>query len=220
VPDLPAPEPRGPRAHASVDGDRDSRIWLRDLRGDGRPREEAVTRLHELLLRGARYTIARHRALLPQFSEMDLEQVALESADDATVAVLARLDDFRGESRFTTWAYKFAFLDATAKLRQRAWRGREIPTEPESWTLLGARAKAEQPAELAELLHAIGAGMAEALTERQRDALVAVAVNGIAIEVVAERLGTTRGALYKTLHEARVKLRGYLAERGLLPEDS
>jgi RNA polymerase sigma-70 factor (ECF subfamily) len=176
-----------------------------------------VSRLHALLLRGARYTIARHRALLPQFWENDLEQIALESADDATVAVLSRLDDFRGESRFTTWAYKFAFLDATAKLRQRAWRGREIPTEPESWTLFAGTAEADQPAELAELLEAIGAGIAQALTDRQRDALVAVAINGVAIEVVAERLGTTRGAVYKTLHEARSKLRVYLAERGLRP---
>jgi RNA polymerase sigma-70 factor (ECF subfamily) len=169
------------------------------------------------LLRGARYTIARHRALLPQFWDTDLEQIALESADDATVAVLSHLDDFRGESRFTTWAYKFAFLDATAKLRQRAWRGREIPTEPESWTLLSGSAEADQSAELAELLAAIGAGIAEALTERQREALVAVAINGVAIEVVADRLGTTRGALYKTMHDARIKLREYLAERGLRP---
>jgi RNA polymerase sigma-70 factor (ECF subfamily) len=204
-------------ADARLPRDRDSDGWLRDLRADGRRREEAVARLHALLLRGARYTIARQRTLLPQFWDTDLEQIALESADDATVAVLSRLDDFRGESRFTTWAYKFAFLDATAKLRQRAWRGREIPTEPESWTLLGARAEADQTAELGELLEAIGAGIAEALTDRQREALVAVAVNGVAIEVVADRLGTTRGALYKTLHEARVKLRAYLAERGLGP---
>jgi RNA polymerase sigma-70 factor, ECF subfamily len=196
--------------------DRESNDWLRDLRGDGHPRDDAVARLHALLLRGARYTIARHRTLLPQFSELDLEQIALESADDATVAILSRLDDFRGESRFSTWAYKFAFLEATAKLRQRAWRGREIPTEPESWTILGVTADADQ-SELAELLAAIGDGLAEALTERQRDVLVAVAINGVAIEVVAERLGTTRGALYKTMHDARVRLRAYLAERGLGP---
>jgi RNA polymerase sigma-70 factor (ECF subfamily) len=215
--DLPAADsPLSPtNAHLGRDGQSD--VWLRELRANGRRRDEAVARLHALLLRGARYTIARHRTLLPQFWEADLEQIALESADDATVAVLSRLDDFRGESRFTTWAYKFAFLDATAKLRQRAWRGREIPTEPESWTLLGGRAEADQTAEVAELLGAIGAGIAQALTDRQRDVLVAVAVNGVAIEVVADRLGTTRGALYKTLHEARNRLRAYLAERGLRP---
>lgn len=176
-----------------------------------------MARLHALVLRGARSTIARHRALLPQFWETDLEQIALESAADATVAILSRLDEFRGESRFTTWAYKFALLDATAKLRQRAWRGREIPTEPESWTLFAGNDQADQPAELAELLAAIGSGLAEALTQRQRETLVAVAINGVPIEVVAERLGTTRGAVYKVLHDARSRLRAYLAERGLLP---
>ena len=213
--ELPASEPVA--AGHDAKRDRESVEWLRDLRADGRGRDEAVGRLHALLLRGARYTIARHRALLPQFMEAELEQIALECADDATVAVLARLDDFRGESRFTTWAYKFAFLDATAKLRQRAWRGREIPVEPESWTILGGSAEADQPTELAELLSAIGDGIAEALTERQREVLVAVAINGVAIEVVAERLGTTRGALYKTMYDARVRLRAYLAERGLRP---
>lgn len=212
--ELPAREPAAGRPDEARD--RQSDDWLRDLRGDGHLHEDAVARLHALLLRGARYTIARQRTLLPQFSELDLEQIALESADDATVAILSRLDDFRGESRFTTWAYKFAFLDATAKLRQRAWRGKEIPTEPESWTILGATADADQ-AELAELLAAIGDGLAEALTERQRVVLVAVAINGVAIEVVAERLATTRGALYKTMHDARVRLRAYLADRGLGP---
>jgi len=217
VADLPASASPAGDADPRVVRDQESSEWLRDLRADGHRREDAVARLHALLLRGARYTIARQRTLLPQFWESDLEQLALESADDATVAVLARLDDFRGESRFTTWAYKFAFLDATSKLRQRAWRGREIPTEPESWTLLGGSADGDQPAELAELLTAIGDGIAEALTERQREVLVAVAINGVAIEVVADRLGTTRGALYKTMHDARIKLRAYLAERGLRP---
>jgi RNA polymerase sigma-70 factor, ECF subfamily len=196
----------------------DGETWLRDLRADGARRDEAVARLHALLLRAARYAIARHRTLLPQFWGADLEQIAVEAANDATVAVLAHLDHFRGESRFTTWAYKFALLDATAKLRQRAWRGREIPIEPESWTLFTRNSTdAERTAELTELLDAIGAGIAEALTERQRSVLVAVAINGVAIEVIADELNTTRGAVYKTLHEARVKLRAYLANRGLRP---
>ena len=192
--------------------------WLRDLRADGARRDDAVARLHALLLRAARYAIARHRTLLPQLCGTDLEQIAVEAANDATVAVLGHLDDFRGESRFTTWAYKFALLDATAKLRQRAWRGREIPTEPESWTLFaGNRTDAERTVELSELLDAIGAGIAEALTERQKAVLVAVAINGVAIEVIADEFNATRGAVYKTLHEARVKLRTYLADRGLRP---
>ena len=208
VPDVPA------RAH-----DPESEAWLRDLRADGR-REEAAARLHALLLRAARYAVASSRGLLPQLSDGELDQIAVDAASDATIAVLARLDDFRGESRFATWAYKFALLGVSAKLRQRdsRGRGREVPTEPEDWpTRDGAGEETEQTAERDELLEWIGVGVAEALTERQRRVLVAVAVNGLPIHVVAERLGTTHGAVYKALHEARRKLRDYLADRGLRP---
>jgi RNA polymerase sigma-70 factor (ECF subfamily) len=218
VSDPPVGEPPAEPGGKRTSHDAEAEAWLRDLRAEGARRDDAVARLHALLLRAARYAIGRHRALLPQFWGADLEQIALDAANDATVAVLAHLGDFRGESRFTTWAYKFALLDATAKLRRRAWRGREIPTEPESWTLFSSnRADAERTAELTELLDAIGAGIAEALTERQKAVLVAVGINGVPMEVIAADLGTTRGAVYKTLHEARVKLRAYLAERGLQP---
>ena len=124
--------------------------------------------------------------------------------------MLRRLDDFQGRSRFTTWAYKFALLEAAVKIRRRAWRGREVPLEPEQWTSL-----APEPAEDAEraaLLEAIREGIDSALTERQRTVLVALALNGVPIDVLAEREGTTRGALYKTLHDARKKLRAYVEE--------
>jgi RNA polymerase sigma-70 factor (ECF subfamily) len=132
------------------------------------------------------------------------------------MSVLRRLDDFRGESRFTTWVYKFALLEAAVKLRRRAWQGREIPLEPESWSLFAsADSGPAEEAEQSELLSAIQEGITEALTRHQRRVLVATAVNGVPIDVLAERLGTTRGALYKTLHDARRKLRAHLAERGL-----
>src|SRR6185503_881591 len=128
----------------------------------------------------------------------------------------ARLEDFRGESRFTTWAYKFALLEAAVKLRKRAWQGREVPLEPEEWTGLSAggptaEATVEQRELLARLQHAIRS----VLTPHQRRVLVAVALNGVPIDVLAERLNTTRGALYKTLHDARQKLRAHLAGRGI-----
>ena len=129
--------------------------------------------------------------------------------------MLARLDDFRGASRFTTWAYKFALLEAAVKLRRRAWQGRELPLEPESWTLVPSREPG--PAETAEqgaLLAAIQDGIETALTPRQRTVLVALALNGVPIDVLAERLGTTRGALYKTVHDARRKLRTHLTRAG------
>jgi len=193
---------------------------VRALRAGEPGREEAVARLHALLLRAARFEVARRRPGLPHLRGDELDDIALEAADDALVSVLRRLDTFRGLSRFTTWAYKFALLEAAVKLRRRAWQGRELPLEPESWALfaadgLGPEAEAEQR----ELLDAIRAAIAELLTPHQRRVLVALAVNGVPIDVLAERTGTTRGALYKALHDARRKLRRHLAERGFPLDD-
>jgi RNA polymerase sigma-70 factor (ECF subfamily) len=186
-----------------------------DLRAEGRTQQLALERLHALLLRAARFEIAQRRPSLPHLRGDELDDIALEAADDAALSVLRRLDEFRGESRFTTWAYKFALLEAAVKLRKRAWQGREVPLEPEQWTLLSSggatpAATAEQRELLARLQHAIH----EILTPHQRQILVAVALNGVPIDVLAERLNTTRGALYKTLHDARRKLREHLKEEG------
>src|SRR3954470_23703750 len=118
--------------------DLESREWLRSLREEGIERDEAIARLHTLLLRAARFEVARRRPTLPHLRGGDLDDIANQAADDALVSVLRRLDDFRGASRFTTWAYKFALYEAAVKLRKRAWQGREVPLEPESWTLFAS----------------------------------------------------------------------------------
>jgi len=186
---------------------------LADLRADGRAQELAVEQLHALLLRAARFEVGRRRPSLLHLRGDELDDIALEAAADATLSVLRRLDEFRGESRFTTWAYKFALLEAAVKLRKRAWQGREVPLEPEQWTGFSSAAPspvatAEQRDLLARLQHAID----ESLTPHQRQILVAIALNGVPIDVLADRLNTTRGALYKTLHDARRKLRQHLEE--------
>ncbi|WP_448624898.1 RNA polymerase sigma factor [Geodermatophilus sp. URMC 64] len=203
---------------APDDGSRadDAETWLGPLRAGGEQRELAIGRLHALLLRAARFEASRRRAALSGIGGRELDDLTLQAADDALVAVLARLDTFRGASRFTTWAYKFAIYETSVKLRRRAWQDREIPLEPQSWALLPERG--EQPsqhAETAEVLAAVRHGIA-ALTPHQRHVLVALTLNDVPIDVLAERLGTTRGALYKTLHDARRALRGRLTERGLL----
>jgi RNA polymerase sigma-70 factor, ECF subfamily len=204
---------------ASAAPDAESRAWLKDLRAAGAERDAAVERLHALLLRGARFEVARRRPTLGHLRGNELDEIALEAADDALMSVLARLDDFRGASRFTTWAYKFALLEAAVKLRKRAWQGREVPLEPESWSLFaGAGLGPDAELEQGELLRAIQAGIAEALTPHQRRVLVALALNGVPIDVLAARLSTTRGALYKTLHDARRKLRSHLRASGLSSE--
>ncbi len=132
------------------------------------------------------------------------------------MAILARLHTFRGASRFTTWAYKFALLEAAVRLRRRSWQGREVPLEQDGWDLVAAVvADPAAAAEQRELLDVLRAAMTEVLTPHQRRVLVALAVNGVPLDVLVDRLGTTRGALYKTLHDARRKLRAHLDERGL-----
>ena len=193
--------------------DEETRAWLRDLRSSGAAYDAAVGKLHALLLRGARFEVSRRRAVSPHLRGDELDDIANEAADDALVSVLARLDDFRGASRFTTWAYKFALLEAAVKLRTRAWQDREVPLEAETWevmpsAVLGPAEEAEQ----SELLRSVQRAMETELTQHQRRVLVALALNEVPIDVLAERLATTRGALYKTLHDARRKLRAALEE--------
>jgi RNA polymerase sigma-70 factor (ECF subfamily) len=191
--------------------DAESREWLRSLRAEGAAREEAVERLHGLLLRAARFEVARRRPALPHVRGGELDDLALEAAGDALVSVLARLETFRGASRFTTWAYKFALFEAAVKLRKRAWQGREIPLEPETWALFASAGRGPGgELEQTELIAVLQAAIAEVLTPHQRRVLVALALNGVPVDVLAERAGSTRGALYKTLHDARRKLRRHL----------
>lgn len=196
-----------------------SREWLRGLRAHGADYDDAVMRLHALLLGAARFEVSRRRPTLPHLRGGDLADIAMQAADDALMSVLRRLDDFRGASLFTTWAYKFALLEAAVKLRRRAWQGREVPLEPEAWDLFSAAGPtAHEHAEQSQLLQALQHAIREVLTPHQREVLVALALNGVPIDVLAERLGTTRGALYKTLHDARHRLRAHLEASGLSPD--
>ena len=204
----------GRDAQPSVrDLDETSAKWLAALRSTGAERDEAVAGLHALLLRAARFEIPRRAGTL---SACDRDDLAMQAADDALVHVLDKLDAYEGRSRFTTWAYKFAIYEAGVKARRRAWQDREVTLEAEAWSLLpDGGSDPVAAAEGHELLHALEDGIRTALTAHQRNVLVALAITGVPIDVLAERLGTTRGALYKTLHDARRKLRGHLTNQGL-----
>jgi RNA polymerase sigma-70 factor (ECF subfamily) len=189
--------------------------WHLDLHAQGARREDAVARLHALLLRAARFEVFRRSGSLPQLSAVELDELAQDAADDAAVSVLRRLGDFRGESSFRTWAYKFALLEAAVKVRRRAWRDREVTLEPEHWeSLAHAGPGPDDDAENAALLEAVREGIRTALTPRQRHVLVAVVLEGVPIDVLAERLGSNRNALYKLLHDARRRLRSHVAAAG------
>jgi RNA polymerase sigma-70 factor (ECF subfamily) len=156
----------------------------------------------------------RRQAAFPQIGGADLDDLAWQSADDALMSILRRLGDFRGNSRFTTWACKFAIVEAGAKVRRHAWRGREIPLTAALWPVLADPVSGPpQHAEAREFLRMLQEEV-ERLTARQRQVFVAVALNDVPIDVLAERLNTSRGALYKTLHDARRNLRAALAARG------
>ena len=183
------------------------------LETEGSNRDRAVAELHELLLKAARFEVRRRRALLPHLRG-DLDDVAQQAASDALIAVLQKLDTFRGESRFTTWAYKFAIYEAAVKLRRLAWQGHELPALPDELPPADPALGPESSSEQREFLDALGRGIREALSDHQREVLLALAVNGVPIDVLAERVGSNRNALYKTLHDARKKLRAYLESGG------
>jgi RNA polymerase sigma-70 factor (ECF subfamily) len=166
-------------------------------------------------VRAARFEIARRRRDLARSRPGELDDLATQAAADALMAILRKLHTYRGDSRFTTWAYKFALLEAAVKARTRAWEQRDVPLENEGWAQLAdLRAAPQTDAETAELIDALRSAITEALTLHQRAVLVAVTLNDVPIDVLAERLSTTRGALYKTLHDARRKLRDHLAADG------
>jgi RNA polymerase sigma-70 factor, ECF subfamily len=197
--------------------DHESEAWVRRLSAHGRERESAVEDLHALLLRATRFEIGRRDRPGSVAGSVGLDDLAVQAADDALLAILAKLRTYRGDSRFTTWAYKFALLEAAVKLRRRPWHGRELPLEADGWAQL-LEDRRESPAgqaEASELIDAVRDAIAEVLTPRQRAVLVAITLNDVPIDVLAERRNTTRGALYKTLHDARRKLRKRLAEDGL-----
>jgi len=203
-------------AAAAGPGDATSRAWVHRLSCQGPDRDAAVTELHALLLRAARFEIGRRRLAFPQLGGSDLDDLAWQSADDALMAILRRLADFRGDSRFTTWASKFAIVEAGVKVRRHAWRGREILLPAASWPAVADSAPTPQQfAEARDLLAALREEIERRLTSWQRQVFVAIALNNVPIDVLAERLHTTRGALYKTLHDARRTLRAALADRGM-----
>lgn len=196
-----------------------SQALLDGLRGEGAVRDQALAELHALLMRGALHELHRRRAQL-RLDPGELHDLATQASDDALVSILRRLDSFRGQSRFTTWAYKFVLLEAGVKARRRSWRDREVTLTDTSLDALATPvAGPAKAAAQSELLAAIVTAMETDLSTRQREVLTALAIDGVPIDVLAERTGSTRGALYKTVHDARRKLRAALAEAGMRPDD-
>lgn len=199
--------------------DPESQGWLDALRSDGPGRDRGVADLYALLHRAARHEAQRRRGSLPVPVADDLDDLARQAAGDAVVVVLRKLDTYRGASRFTTWAYKFVVFEVSAALRRERWRGRTVSMDDAEWDRLADRMPdgAHAGVEIRELIGAIERAVAADLTPRQRQIFVAVVVNDVPIDVLADRLDSTRGAIYKVLHDARRKLRSSLETQGWAP---
>jgi RNA polymerase sigma factor (sigma-70 family) len=201
--------------------DRDNAQWVRDLSAVGAKREQACSELYPLLLRVAK-SEARRRAPLLQLDGPELEDIAHQAAADALMAISDRLDRFRGEARFTTWASKFVIFNVASKMNRHFWRRHEVPYEQEDWSRIASRFDLDpaDEAQAREFAAAVSSAVEKSLSERQRLVFVATVLNGMPIDVLAEELGSTHNALYKVLFDARKKLRAALASGGYLPEVS
>jgi RNA polymerase sigma-70 factor (ECF subfamily) len=207
-----------PVAAAGLDSE--SAEWLRVL-ADSCPRRDAgLARLHEMLLRIARGEVRRRGPRL-QVTGPELDDLAYQAAADALIAITGKLGQFRGESRFTTWAYKFVIFEVSAKIGRHFWRHPSIPFDAEDWERLPGRFGFDpaQEAEWRDLLAALHRAVDEELTARQRRVFVALVLNGVPLDTLAIEMASNRNAIYKTMFDARRKLRAALAANGYLSDD-
>lgn len=209
-------EPDARIAGGASDADSGS-AWRHDLTDPGPPGHAAQRELQELLLRATRRQVWRLRHQLPGAGSSDLEDLAQQSADDALLAVLSKLDSFEGRSKFSTWVYKFGVLHAGVAVRRQAWRHREVGLL-ETLMPIDPAASPADFAEATDLSRAVEKSIADDLTPHQRRVALALIVEQVPIDVLAERLGTSRNALYKTLHDARQRLRASLTDGGYLED--
>jgi len=200
--------------------DPESAGWLRVLAVTGPQREAALARLHEMLLRIAQREVRRRGPRL-RIAGPELEDLAYQAAADALMAITGKLGQFRGESRFTTWAYRFVIFEVSAKLGRHFWRRPDVPLEAEDWDRLPDRFGFEpaQESERRDLLAALRRAVDTELTPRQREVFVAIVLNGVPLDALAVRLGSNRNAIYKMMFDARRKLRAALAANGYLDDN-
>src|ERR1700758_4509391 len=200
--------------------DPESAEWVRVLAVAGPQREAELTRLHGTLLRIAQREV-RRRALRLQLTGPEVEDLAYQAAADALMAITGKLGQFRGESRFTTWAYKFVIFEVSAKIGRHFWRRPDAPLDAEDWDRLPDRFGFEPAgeSEWRDLLAALRRAVDTELTARQREVFVAIVVNEVPLDALAVRLGSNRNAIYKTMFDARRKLRAALAANGYLDDE-
>ncbi len=200
--------------------DHDSGVWVRGLDANGAAYDETVARLHDLLLRVARAEVHRRRAQLPMAGP-ELDDLAHQAAADAVMGVVRKVGEFRGESRFTTWACKFAIFEVSTKVGRHFWQRPTVAMEGEDWGRLPDRFGLDpaRAAEWGDVVTALRRAVDDELTEHQRRVFVAIVLNGVPLDALVADLGSNRNAIYKTLFDARRKLRAALVTHGYLDDD-
>jgi RNA polymerase sigma-70 factor, ECF subfamily len=200
--------------------DAETEDWVRALSADGAEREQAAARLHEMLLRVARAETRRRSGQL-RISGPELDDLAHQAAADAVIAIVAKIGEFRGESRFTTWAYKFVIFEVSGKIGRHFWRQPQVPMDAADWERLPDRFDVDpaRESESRDLAQALRKAVEEELTEHQRRIFTALVLDAVPLDALAAKLGSSRNAIYKTMFDARRKLRARLVTDGYLPEN-
>jgi RNA polymerase sigma-70 factor (ECF subfamily) len=196
--------------------------WVTVLAGDGPTRDAALAELHGVLVRVAGSEVRRRSRTGLRLAGPELDDLADQAADDALLAVIGKLGSFRGESQFTTWAYRFVILEVSSKLGRHFWRHPAASIDDPDWERLPDRLGTD-PADQAQqrdLVVALRTVVEEELTERQRLVFTAIVVAGVPVDALAVRLDSNRNALYKTMFDARRKIRAALVAKGYLAPDS
>jgi RNA polymerase sigma-70 factor (ECF subfamily) len=197
----------------------ENQVWVRDLSSSGDRREAASRLLYDVLLRAAR-TEVRRRASRLRLAGPELDDIAHQAAADALMTICGKVGTFRGDCKFTTWAYKFVIFDVAAKINRHFWQRGVVAFDDEDWERLPARLgiEPEAQAESRDLLEAVHRAVNETLTAKQRMVFVALVLNGMPMDVLADQVGSTHNAIYKMMFDARRKLRTALVHAGYLPE--
>ena len=206
---------------AAARPDAESAGWLQALGGAGPAREAALARLHGMLV-GIAQGECRRRGPRLRVTGPELEDLAYQAAADALLAITGKLGQFRGESRFTTWVYKFVILEVSAKIGRHFWRHPGVPWDAEDWDRLPDRFGFDpaHQAEWRDLFAALRRAVDAELTPRQREVFVAIVLNDVPLDALVAELGSSRNAIYKMLFDARRKLRAALAANGYLRDES
>lgn len=205
--------------------ERTNEMWVKAIKDDGDERATALQDLREFVLRGIRGYL-RTRSDLSKLGIRDLEQLAQDTVQEALLKVQAKVDTFRGKSKFTTWATKIAINHLISELRRRRWQDISLQTVIDEGTTLeqiiaagpGHASNPSLTTERQMVWKSILSVVENELTERQRKALVATQLNGVPLAKAAEMLDTNTNNIYKLLHDARLKLKKKLTAQGLSPE--